>query len=169
MTMFWTGVAVVAAVATAGISAYSAAEAADSRKKQLEYQTAVQKNNAKVAEWQRSLALKEGEQQAATALQQKALLQSRQRVALAANGVDTSQGSALDILATTEYYSAVDVNNIQTTAARKAWGYENEGKGLNNDAAFANYQSSSISPTRSGAIAGASSLLSSASSYGASK
>lgn len=163
MTIFYVGAAV--AIIGAGISAYSASEQASAQKKQLKYQADVAKNNAKIAEWQRSLTLQDSEQAAANRLRQGAELRARQKVALASHNVATEEGSALDILATTDFDTQADVANIQTSAARAAWGYENEGKGLSNEANFRSNQSANISPGKEAAIAGGSSLLSSASSY----
>jgi hypothetical protein len=165
MSVFWVGVVTaVAAVAGAGLSAYSASEAASARKDQLKYQEAVARNNQKIAEWQRSLTLQDAETAASQKLQEKAQLQGRQRAALAANGVAIGEGSALDLLATTEFNAQSDIADIQSSAARRAWGYENEGKGLQGQADFNSSVASSISPAKEGAIAGAGSLLSSAGS-----
>ena len=167
MTIFYVGVAAV--VIGAGLSAYSASEQASAQKKQLKYQADVAKNNAKIAEWQRSLTLQDAENTASNRMRQGAELRARQKTALASHNVATEEGSALDILATTDFDTQMDVANIQTSAARAAWGYENEGKGLTNEANFRKNQSANISPAKEGAIAGASSLLSSAASYGLSK
>jgi hypothetical protein len=161
--------AFAAVVIGAGLAAYQASERASAEKKQYAYQAKIASNNAKIAFWQRSSALQQGEIDAQNALTQKASLIGRQRAALSANGIDITQGSAQDILATTEFYSNADVASIQSNAVRQAWGYSVDEGNSRAQSNFQAYAASQISPGKQAAIAGAGSLLSSASSYGASR
>ena len=162
-------VAAAVAIIGAGIGAVGAANQASAQKKNLHYQAAIAANNKQIADWQRSSALQEGQAAAEQATRDKSLLLGRQRAALSASGVDITQGSAQDILATTEFLSQQDVNTIQSNAARTAFGYTSQSDQFKNDAAFSNAAAKNINPGAAGAISGASSLLSSASLYAGSR
>ncbi len=162
-TVAWIGVGVAAA--SAGMSAYSASEQADASKKAANYQAQVAANNAKIAQYQRSSAIQQGEVDAQTAMRQQAQTLSAQRAALASNGVDLTEGSSQDLLATTKFLGAADVNTIQSNAARQAWGYDVQGMNASASGQLDKWKADNINPAGIGAMAGASSLLSSASSY----
>ena len=155
----------VAAVASAAMTGVSAASQASAQKKQAEYQAQVAANNAKVSAWQRSDALQRGEIDAQNAMRQQADLLGRQRASMAANGIDITQGSALDVLSTTRFLGQADVNTIQSNAAREAWGYEVQGSNQLADANLSKWKADNTDPALAGGMAAGSSLLSSASSY----
>lgn len=158
-------VAVAAAVIGAGLSAYGASEQADAQKKAANYQAQVEAENAKIALNARTDALQRGELEAQKAMRQQAQLIGTQRAALAASGVDVTQGSALDLLASTRFLGQEDVATIQSNAAREAWGYEIQAGNAGSASNFERWKASQSNPTKAGIMAGASSLLSSASSY----
>ncbi len=162
-------VAVAFAVVGAGVSAYGASEQADASKKAANYQAQVADNNAKIAAQQRSSALQQGDIAAQQAQLQQAQTLSAQRAALSANGVDLTEGSAQDLLTTTKFLGAADVNTIQSNAAREAWGYSVQGSNLQAQSGLDKWKADNINPTGIGAMAGASSLLTSASSYASAK
>lgn len=157
--------AAVAAVVSAGLAGYSAAAQADAQKKQANYQAQVAANNAQVSAWQRSDALQRGEIDAYNAMRQQAALLSQQRASLAANGVDITEGSALDVLSTTKFLGQADVNTLQSNAAREAWGYEVQGANQMAESNLSKWKADNINPALAGGLAAGSSLLSSASSY----
>ena len=167
MSLVYVGVAV--AVIGAGISAYSASEQADAQKKQLNYQAKVDANNAKIADWQRSDALQRGEADAQANMRQQAQLIGAQRATLAANGTDLNQGSSLDLLASTKFTGAADVNQIQNNAAREAWGFTVDAANTRASQNLTQWQANSINPTKVGVMTGVGSLLTSASSYASKK
>lgn len=162
-------IAAAAAVIGAGLTAYGASEQADAQKKASNYQAEVAANNAKIAGYQRSAELQQGEDLAQQSMTQRAQMLSKQRAALAANGVDLSSGSAIDLMASTEFLGAQDVNQIQSNAARKAWGYDVDGSNYKAQSNLDKWKADSTNPTAVGAMAGTSSLLSSASMFAASK
>ncbi len=167
MSFAYTAAAI--AVVTAGLTAYSASEQASAQKKAANYQAQVEANNAKIAAWQRTDAINRGEVEAQKSMRERSQLIGKQRAALAANGVDLNQGSALDLLASTEFLGQEEVNTIQSNAAREAWGYQIQGQNYSNNSSFERWKASNANPGKAGAMAGASSLLSSASSYASSK
>lgn len=155
----------IGAAAAAGTSAYTAVSTADANKQQANYQALVAENNAKIAQQQRADALNRGEIEAQNAMREQAKLIGQQRASLAANGVDVTQGSAVDILASTKFLGAQDVATIQSNAAREAWGYTVESGNYQAQSTLDKWRSSIINPGAQGALAGVGSLLTSASSY----
>jgi hypothetical protein len=169
MSYFFTGAAIVSSLASAGLTAYSASQQADAQKKATAYQAQVAANNAKIAGYQRSAALQQGEQEAQQSMLQRAQMLGKQRAALAANGVDLNSGSAIDLLASTEFLGEQDVNQIQNNAVRKAWGYEVEGSNYQAQSNLDQWKADTTNPTAIGAMAGTTSLLSSASMFAMSR
>ena len=163
--MSFAAVAVVAAVASAGLSAYSASQQAQAQKDQANYNSQVAANNATIDLQQRSSSLQQGDVEAQQAQMHQAQVLGAQRASLAANGVDLTTGSAQDLLTTTKFLGAQDVNTIQSNAARTAWGYQVQGMNDSANSQLLKWQADNTNPTAIGFMAGASSLLGSASQY----
>jgi hypothetical protein len=132
--------------AGAGASAAGAQQAAEAQKTTLLYDSQVASNNAQLAEWQAQDALYQGGVQEQAIKMQATALKSTQRTAMAANGIDTTEGSANNVLTSTDYLSAVDVNTARDNALKAAWGYRTQGTGYKDAAANARASSDSISP-----------------------
>lgn len=160
-----TTIAYVAAAVIAGVSAYSASE---SQKENAEYQSAVNANNAKVAEWQARDAQERGDMAAQQARRKQAALMGTQRASLAARGLDISDGSADAILTDTEFFGDYDVNVTRANAARQAWGYKVQASNFNGNAAALRAQADGQDPLLAGALAGAGSYFGSAGRSGGS-
>lgn len=158
-------VAVGVAVAGAGLSAYSASQQADAQQQQLNYQSQVAANNAKIAQQQRSVELQKGQADVQRAMLEQNQAIGNQRSALASNGVDIRQGSALDLLTSTKFLGQQDNNNIATNAARTAWGYGVQSNNYQAQSTLDRWQASNIDPAASGAMAGFGSLLGSVGNY----
>lgn len=116
-------------------------------------------NNADLADWQARDALHSGDVQVGSEIRQRnlaldasnnqtATVKSNQKVALAGNGVDTAEGSAADVLTSTDYIGALNNANINDAASRNvatihqnavnnAWGYRTQGTGYQDQAANA--------------------------------
>ncbi|MFA6051570.1 MAG: hypothetical protein WC762_03170 [Methylobacter sp.] len=192
----------VAAVG-AGVSAYGASEQASAQKAAANYNAIVaqnnaiyqaqvdrnsalvSKNNAALALTQRSMTLQRGEIEAQNAMRMQADTIGKQRASLAANGVDVTEGSALDLIASTEFLGQSDVNTIQSNAALEAWGYDVKATNFLNEASnqksaadmaivsgeqistLERWKADNTNPTKSALLVGGSSLLSSASMYAA--
>lgn len=111
-----------------------------------EYQAAVSKNNATMAEWQAQDALQRG----ATAEQQSRLktaqLQGSQRAALAARGVALDEGSALNILDDTDFMGGADVRTIRDNANKEAWGHRVQGANYESDSSMLKARADAESP-----------------------
>lgn len=80
--------------------------------------------NAKLAERQAADAIARGQ----TAAQRQGMATRQaigaQRAALAANGVEVNDGSAVDVQSDTAALGALDALTIRNNAAREAWGYQ---------------------------------------------
>jgi hypothetical protein len=158
---------------SAVVQGVQASQNAKAQQQAANYNAQVANNNATIANQQRSATLQQGEADAQTVMRKEASMIGDQRAQMAANGIDLTQGSAQDILASTKFLGGIDVNNIQSNAARQAWGYEVQGMNDKSAATMETWKANSINPTEIGLMAGGTSLLSSiggaASSYAGSK
>lgn len=147
--MCWMAVIPLAIAAVGAISSSQAAgkqAAATQQSEQIQAQT--QANNATIANWDAADAITRGQQQAQQSQQSTATLASTQRATMAANGVDLTQGSPANILASTKYQGQVDVNTIQANAARQAWGYANQANTATSNSQLLSYGASQINPSQ---------------------
>jgi len=110
----------------AGFSAYTARKNAQGQKnilgfeaQQAGYQAAMAGYQAQIA--QQVGAVKEQDSQLQTAAQFGA-----QRAHMAAGGIDLGQGSATDVLASTEYMGERNVAMIQDDTNRQVWQYHTQ-------------------------------------------
>ena len=162
-------VAIAASAASAGLAAYQASQAASAQKAENNYRAQVAANNATIALQQRSTALQQADEEVANSMRQRAQFIGKQRAALAANGVALGEGSATDILASTDFLGQAEVASIQNNAAREAWGYDVQGVNYRAESGLSLYKARQANPTKAALLAGAGSLLGSASSYASSK
>ena len=82
--------------------------------------------NARILELGAQSALHQGQREAGRLTLQAGQLKSRQRVSMAANGIDLGSANAQEIFASTDLMKEVDVSTIEANAMRSAWGYRNE-------------------------------------------
>lgn len=149
--------AAVATIAASAVSAYGAIQSGNAAKNQAEYQAAVDRDNQQRAEWQAKDALDRG---AEAERQQRLKVQSAlgsQRAAMAANGVDLSSGSPLDILGDTAMYGEMDALTIRSNAEREAYGYRVQSQNFATNAQLSQMRGSSAQTA--GAIGAGSTLL----------
>ena len=104
-----------AAMGTVG-SYYSARNT----KSNLQLQANLADTNAQIAELGAQSALAQGAKEEQRSRLQTTALKKSQRVALAANGVDLGQGSAAEILTSTDLMGDIDANTIKANAVRNA-------------------------------------------------
>lgn len=107
-------VAAAVAVVGAGISAYGMVQQGKTAQQ-------IANNNAKMAEYAAQDAQKRGEEDAMAAQRRAAALKSSQRVALAANGLDLSYGTAADLQDQVDFFGQADAATARTNASREAW------------------------------------------------
>lgn len=98
---------------------------------QAEYQAAVGRNNAILAQRAADDARLRGDEAARRKAVEVKQLAGRQRAVLAANGVLVDQGSALDITSDTAEIGKLDELTIRSNAEREALGFEAQGMNFN--------------------------------------
>lgn len=145
-------------VVGAGASALGAFKSSQNNQAAYKAQAQVAQNNALIAGWQAQDALVRGDRAAQTSRSKTRQLKGTQRAALAANGVDLGEGSALNILTDTDYFGAVDAGTIKDNAAREAWVLRNQATGYSAEAGMLKDRASDESPW----MAAGTSLLTSA-------
>lgn len=118
---------------TAAAGAYQRAQGARTG---YQYQSAVARNNAALEEYQAQDALSRGQVATQEVLHKGAQVKGSQRAATAAGGVSLDYGSALALLAGTDYVTAVRAATTGDDAAKEAWAHREKAKGLNSDAAM---------------------------------
>lgn len=150
------------AMAAVGMQAMSAAGntvsayyGAKSQKSSLEFQAQLDDINARLAESSAQTILFQGQREEQRSRLQTAQMKSAQRVALAANGVDLTEGSAAEILTSTDLLGEVDANTINANAVRAAWGQRTQATNLQIDATGKRTAARAIDPN----MAAASTLL----------
>jgi hypothetical protein len=117
-------------LAGAGLQLSGAYGSSKASKAAYEQQAQVARNNAQLAEWQAQDALTRGQRAASAVRMKGAQLKGTQRATMAANGVDLGVGSALRILADTDYLAGMDAGTALDNAAREAWAIRNQAAGF---------------------------------------
>lgn len=118
---------IVAGLVGTAVSAAGAIQQGNAASAQAEYTQMVSNNNAVLAERAAEDARKRGEIAEDEHRRKTSALQSRQRTVMAANGLDVSSGSPLDILADTAQMGELDALTIRGNARRESLGYEAQG------------------------------------------
>jgi hypothetical protein len=126
-----------------------------SQRESLRFQADMAAINARIAEQSAQTALLQGQRQEQASRLRGAQVKSSQRAAMAANGIDLSEGSAQNVLNTTDYFNEMDANTLAANATRSAWGYRTQATNYMNDALSKRSSADAISP----AMGAASSLL----------
>ncbi|GAB3190775.1 virion core protein, T7 gp14 family [Hydrogenophaga aquatica] len=112
----------------------------------LRGQAAVADTNAHIAELGAQSALLQGQQQAGALTLRAGQLKSSQRAAMAANGIDLGEGSAVELQASTDIMKEIDKNTIEANAVRSAWGYRTQAMNFQNEALTKRATAGAISP-----------------------
>lgn len=132
--------------AGAASSALGAYFGAQSNKLTLQGTADVADINARMLESTAQSTLLTGQREEQKSRIATANLKSKQRTALAANGVDLGVGSAENVLTTTDVMGEVDANTIAANAVMSAWGYRTQAVNETNKARSARAAADSISP-----------------------
>lgn len=125
-----TGMQAFGAVAGAG-AAFNSARA---QREGFEAQAQVARNNAQLQDWQAQDAIRRGQDAEQQQRLKVAGLKGSQRAALAANGFDLTEGSAVNLLTDTDLIGERDALTIRDNAVREAWGYRVQSANLQADA-----------------------------------
>lgn len=140
-----------ASLAGMASSAIGSFYSAKSQKSSLKFQADMAEINAKLAETSAQGAMLRGEREVGALTLKAGMLKGRQRVALAANGVDLGVGSAAEIQASTEIMKEIDANTIKSNAVMEAWGHRTQSVNSRNEGLMARSTASGISPFGSAA------------------
>lgn len=119
---------------------------ARSRKSSLNFQANMSDINARLSELSAQSALLQGQREEQKSRLQTAELKSTQRTGMAANGIDLGEGSATQVLTSTDLMGQVDAETIKSNAVRNAWGYRTQAVNSQNEAIMARAGAKSISP-----------------------
>jgi len=142
-----------------GAGGYSAAK---TQRSALESLAWAEDQNARIADWQASQAITNGQTAEGQQRLETAQVTGRERSGLAANGVDLGYGSANDVLASTALLGERDALQIHDNALREAWGYGVQATNARYQAALDRAGAGAINPS----MAAFTSLLGSAKASG---
>lgn len=134
----------IAGVVSGAIGASNQSKAT---KQAYEYQAAVNRNNAQIADWQAKDATERGAKAEQTQRLKAAALKSTQRAGMAARGVALDEGSPLAILQDTDMLGEMDALTIRDNADKEAWGHRVQAGNYRSDANMLNNRAGAESPT----------------------
>jgi hypothetical protein len=117
------------------------------------HQAQIDDTNARLSTLAAEAALRQGEHEEQASRLNYADLKSKQKVAIAANGLDRGSDSAVRLLTTTDFLGETDAQTIHANAVRASFGYRAQAVGYGNSALARR----AVNP----AVAGAGTLLSS--------
>ena len=89
----------------------------------LKTQKHINENNAKIAQMGYESAMRAGESEIQKITMNAGALKSKQKAAMAANGIKLGVGSAADVTASTEAMKKLDMNTAKQNALASAFGY----------------------------------------------
>ncbi len=112
----------------------------------LEGQAALADTNARIAELGAQQELFRGQQEVGRLTMAAGQLKGRQRVAMAANGIDLGEGNAAEIQASTDLMKEIDKNTAHANAVRSAWGYRTQGMNYQAEATVKRGAAGGINP-----------------------
>ena len=140
--------AMLPAVIGAGIGAQTAGaySQAKGQKAAAEYESSVARNNAEYSKDQAQDAIRRGNQAQNEVRLTTAQRKSQQRAALASRGVDIGEGSALNILADTDYFGEIDAQTTKYNSELEAYGFKRQGENFRRQSEWKKNVAGSISP-----------------------
>lgn len=127
-------VATIAGVASGIVGGISSYQQGKAQQAQAEYQAKVAEDNARIAQQNASNVRQEGIEE--SRMQRMKTLQtvSSQQASMAANGLDISQGTPLDVIEDTATMGELDALTTQYNSETKAQAYEQQANNFNNQA-----------------------------------
>ena len=133
-------------IAGAVSSAVGAYYSARSAKNSIKHQARMAEINAQISELGAKSALLQGQRQEQASRLAAGQLKSRQRVSMAANGIDLASDTPQNILNTTDFMSEADALTIQRNALQAAWGYRTQATNQQIGATMARADAGGVSP-----------------------
>lgn len=119
---------------------------AESQKSSLNFQAGIADINARMAEQSAQQELQRGEREYQNVRLRTASLKSRQRVSMAANGVDLGVGTAVQIQTGTDIMGEIDAKTVESDAVKRAWGFRTQATQYKTDASMKRSSASGIDP-----------------------
>ncbi len=143
-----------AGLATQGIGALvglmGAYASVGAQQRQLRFQAQLAQLNAQTSERNAESVLNAGQRSEQRSMIATANLKSTQQASLAANGIDLGEGSAANVLTSTDVLGKIDANTIAANAVREAWGYRTQGTSYQIDAIQRNSAADGLSAAQGG-------------------
>ncbi|MDP7813821.1 hypothetical protein QWI38_11995 [Acinetobacter pittii] len=132
--------------AVKGVEALSTYGKLKSQKKALQQQEQLALSNATLSDNQARQAIEDGTNAVTDYQRNVSAFKSSQINALAENGIDVTQGSAIDLLASTEMLAQGDIDSIKYNAALQSWGHKVQETNFRNQAENYRVAAKSIRP-----------------------
>lgn len=134
------------AAAFAGFKALNTYNKSKAEKKAYQQQAKIADLNAQLEDNQARNSIDYGRNQVEDYQRNVGAFKSSQINALADNGIDVSQGSAIDLLASTEMQAQSDIDTLRYNAALQSWGHQVNKTNYVNQARGLRVQANSINP-----------------------
>lgn len=128
------------------MSAVSSYYGAAMQKDALQHQADLNQINAQMSDVAAEQELKRGSEEAGQVKLQAANMKSTQRAALAANGIAIDEGSAQNVLDSTDYMTNQDVDTVRANAVRAAFGQKTQSMNYRMQAGTQRASASAINP-----------------------
>lgn len=125
---------VVATAASTALGVTSSVQSAKAQKAQYEYQAAVDRKNAQIAQSNADMKRQEGIEEARTQRIKTLQAVGSQQAAMAANGFDATSGTNLDIIEDTSAQGELDALTKQYNKETEALSYETSANNYSNQA-----------------------------------
>lgn len=125
---------VVATAASTALGVTSSVQSAKAQKAQYEYQAAVDRKNAEIAQANADMKRQEGIEEARTQRIKTLQAVGSQQAAMAANGFDATSGTNLDIIEDTSAQGELDALTKQYNKETEALSYETSANNYSNQA-----------------------------------
>ncbi|MBK1446491.1 hypothetical protein JDA50_19020 [Acinetobacter pittii] len=135
--------------AVKGVEALSTYNKLKAQKQAYQQQEKLSLYNATLADNQARQAIEDGVNTVTDYQRNVSAFKSSQINALAENGIDVTQGSAIDLLASTEMLAQSDIDSIKYNAALQSWGHKVQETNYRNQAENYRVAAKSIRPLTS--------------------
>ena len=127
-------ISVVTALASTAVSVYSSIQQGKAQKAQYEYQAEVDKQNAKIADDNAKQVKQEGIEESRLQRLKTQQKIASQTSAMAANGIDVTQGTAVNLLGDTAMWGEMDALTTRANYDSRAYSLNNQATDLRNQA-----------------------------------
>lgn len=128
------GAAAISGIAGGVVGGVSSYQQGKAQQAQYDYQAKVNEENAKIAQHNADVQRQQGIEEARLQRLKTASVIGSQQAAMAANGIDVTQGTAVDVIGDTAAMGELDALQTQYNYEMKAYGYETEAGNFKNQA-----------------------------------